>query len=151
MRNKSMTTRPLADLRSPLTIERVHAIVALASEGTTTAYESISSAAKDRNAGVRARVAEALGNFAGRSTRTLMKMLSDRDELVGMNAAESLGRVRSRAAIPKLLDLLRADEDDLVRAYGRRGAGRHHLVAVSLRQSCIAEPGPILLSSWLLP
>ena len=62
--------------------------------------------------------AEQLGNLSRREAVVpLITALDDREELVRLNAAERLGKIRSRTAVPRLIRMLSAEKKALVRAY----------------------------------
>lgn len=112
-------------LGSRIAAEREAAVEALGQHGDAQAFGRIIAHKGDRAACVRTRVAEVLRGYRHRGVvRTLRELLSDRDELVRLNAAESLGLIGARSAIRELICVLASDGDELVRAYAAEAIGR---------------------------
>jgi HEAT repeat protein len=76
----------------------------------------------DRSAEVRFRVIEALTMFPATDPQYLLDALQDRDELVRVQAAESIAIRKERRALGRLRKAL-ADRSDLVRSYAAAAIG----------------------------
>ena len=112
-------------IQSRVAAERERAVERLGEQPTLAAYRQIVGCARDPNPGVRARVAEALRLHQRRGVAgVLMRLLRDKDDVVRINAAESLGLLRARSAIRSLQRSLRIDSEELVRAYAAEALGR---------------------------
>lgn len=78
---------------------------------------SVAAALRDPSAEARAKAARALGRLGAASAAvSLRSTLDDRIPFVRVNAAHALGDIGDRAAVPKLLELARADTHDAARA-----------------------------------
>lgn len=62
-------------------------------------YPELERLSRDRNPEIRNRVAQVLGGARGEYTDILLRLLNDRDELVRVNACDSLSGTDSREAI----------------------------------------------------
>ena len=88
-------------------------------EGTnidSSVYPELERLSRDRNPEIRNRVAQVLGGARGEYTDILLRLLNDRDELVRVNACDSLSGTDSREAINELEKHI-ADSSELVRVY----------------------------------
>ncbi|WP_433681606.1 HEAT repeat domain-containing protein [Nocardia sp. CA-119907] len=95
-------------------------MIELIKRGDGRAVEDILPLVESRDVAVRSEAARAIG-FLGMAQVSvvgpvLLRMLSDYDEMVRNEAAESLGLVRYGPAVDVLVDLLRADPSWIVRA-----------------------------------
>lgn len=74
-------------------------------EGTnidSSVYTELERLSRDCNPEIRNRVAQVLGGARGEYTDILLRLLNDRDELVRVNACDSLSGTDSREAINEL-------------------------------------------------
>ena len=88
-------------------------------EGTnidSSVYPELERLSRDCNPEIRNRVAQVLGGARGEYTDILLRLLNDRDELVRVNACDSLSGTDSREAINGLEKHI-ADSSELVRGY----------------------------------
>lgn len=88
-------------------------------EGTdidSSVYPELERLSRDRNPEIRNRVAQVLDGACGEYTDILLRLLNDRDELVRVNACDSLSGTDSREAINGLEKHI-SDSSELVREY----------------------------------
>ena len=88
-------------------------------EGTnidSSVYPELERLSRDCNPEIRNRVAQVLGGARGEYTDILLRLLNDRDELVRVNACDSLSGTDSREVINGLEKHI-ADSSELVRGY----------------------------------
>ncbi len=112
-------------LRSRYAYVREREVERLGSCETTEAFERLTNCIADMNAGVRARVAESLQHYPRRGvTGPLLTLLEDSDDIVRINAAESLGLLRVRTAVGPLIRVMRRDPEPLARGYAAEALSR---------------------------
>ena len=88
-------------------------------EGTnidSSVYPELERLSRDRNPEIRNRVAQVLGGARGEYIDILLRLMNDRDELVRVNACDSLSGTDSREAINELEKHI-SDSSELVRGY----------------------------------
>ena len=88
-------------------------------EGTnidSSVYPELERLSRDCNPEIRNSVAQVLGGARGEYTDILLRLLNDRDELVRVNACDSLSGTDSCAAINELEKHI-SDSSELVRGY----------------------------------
>ena len=108
--------RSIAD-RSPSV--RGQAVLLVSEHGLVDALPLVLPLLRDSNAEVRYNAAECVGLLqinTGQVYATLRALLSDKERLVRIQAAESLALIGDRGALPKLAQLL-SDRDSVVRSY----------------------------------
>jgi HEAT repeat protein len=97
---------------------------------------------QNRHRFIRSAAADVLGGCDSPScVRALLAALSDPDEMVRVNAADSLGQIGDRRAIRPLIQLMNNDKAVLVRALAADALGnfRAHVVRVAIKAALRRE------------
>lgn len=108
--------------KSRLAVDRSLAVEGLGHVGSPEALQIIVERTHDRSGEVRARAIEVLSKFPGIEPRYFIEALSDRDELVRIQAIESISVRKEARAIRQLRKSL-TDPSDLVRSYAAAAIG----------------------------
>ncbi len=122
---------------------QVDALIELIKLGDGSAIADILPLVESGDVAVRSEAARAIG-FLGAAQDSvvgpvLLRMLSDSDEMVRNEAAESLGLVRYSPAVGVLVDLLRADPSWLVRASVAEALGSYPGHGAAALVECVRD------------